>query len=591
MEDVPYDAELTRIHLEELDYNCTFHVCDSRTEYLYLLEKLPLDLIIADFSLPAFDGMRALELLRQKDDLIPFIFLTGTLGEENAVKAIKAGATDFITKNRMEHLPAAIIRALREREVKQKQKICVANNTALLRKFTKTNKQLKIANQIAKLGYWTHHLSPDQGEWSEEVYDIWERDPGSFTVTIENLMSTIHPDDRDLFNRPPEEFPLNQYIEVEHRILTPKGREKWIFQRLSLILDKEGNPIRYEGIAQDITEKKKLEIERESILQSITDGFFAVDADFNVTYWNKAAEHMLQITKEKTLNRNLWTISAGLISLKTQEQFNRALNNKEAVVFVEYLQVLDIWIEVSVFPKGDGLSVYLKNITERKKHQHELFRTIQETQEKERGRLGRDLHDGMTQTLSAIKMNLAYFKEKMEQGTPKMEILDRALEFTNNTINESRTISHGLLSVTLENYGLEKAIEEVIDNINDSKKLRIAFENYFPPYTGLPAELEVNIYRIVQESVNNMLKHSQATNGRILLIADSDSVQLIIMDNGVGVKGLQSDKLHEGAGLSNIRVRVEAFDGQYTLLNRTKGGLQIHIVFKRSRYGTSDSLL
>lgn len=122
LEDTKSDAELVKLQLDELEYQCVFKLTDKREEYARLLEEFKPDLILSDFNLPRFNGLQALEILRKQDDLTPFIFVTGTLGEENAVEAIRSGATDFIVKSRIEHLPAAIMRALREKAEKQKKK-------------------------------------------------------------------------------------------------------------------------------------------------------------------------------------------------------------------------------------------------------------------------------------------------------------------------------------------------------------------------------------------------------------------------------------------------------------------------------------
>lgn len=454
-------------------------------------------------------------------------------------------------------------------------------------RLLKTNQQLKTAQQLAKLGYWSHYLATDQGEWSDEVYHIWELNPDEFITTFENYLNTIHPDDRHLFLLPAEEFPTDGYHEIEHRMLTPHGTMKWVFQRITLIRDQDGHPVRFEGVVQDITEKKKLEKERESILESITDGFFAVDKDWTVTYWNHAAEEILQIPKTQILHKNLWDVFEAFLKLKAYEEYYHALRDQEVRVFETHYPALGIWVEISAFPKGDGLSVYVKDITERKQHQHQIFKTVQETQEKERARFGRDMHDGLTQSLTAIKMNLTHFREKLTHGDVRLNILDRAMEYVNSSINESRTISHGLLSVTLNSYGLLTALEEVVDNINANNKLRVTFNHNFPDRMILPKELEINIYRIVQEALNNTIKHSKATEAEILLISGTESIQLVISDNGIGIKDLDEKKSLPGAGLSNIRVRVEGFDGKLTLFDNEGSGLQLNIVFPKAQHARS----
>lgn len=120
--------------------------------------------------------------------------------------------------------------------------------------------KLKTSQQIAKLGYWSHDLIENDSDWSEEVFNIWERDPDNFSPNFENLLDTIHPEDKEIFlGDAAEAFPDKNFYDSEHRIITPEGKVKWILERITLHRDEEGNPKMLEGIAQDITEQKKQE--------------------------------------------------------------------------------------------------------------------------------------------------------------------------------------------------------------------------------------------------------------------------------------------------------------------------------------------
>ncbi|WP_280173645.1 PAS domain S-box protein [Fodinibius roseus] len=127
-------------------------------------------------------------------------------------------------------------------------------------KLEEANEKLNTAQRIAKMGYWAHNLIENESEWSEEVYNIWEVDPDTLEPSFESLLETIHPEDRELFLRDVEEaFPDEDFYDSEHRIITPEGKVKWILERITLNRDENGKPLMLEGIAQDITEKKKHE--------------------------------------------------------------------------------------------------------------------------------------------------------------------------------------------------------------------------------------------------------------------------------------------------------------------------------------------
>ncbi|MGE0931908.1 PAS domain-containing protein [Peijinzhouia sedimentorum] len=126
----------------------------------------------------------------------------------------------------------------------------------------KANEQLKTAQDIAVIGYWSREINSDISHWSSKVYEIYEQDPETFVPTNENLKELFHPEDRlyleeDLTNH----FSTDGYHDFEHRILIDGKKEKWVFQRIKLKRDSKGNPILIDGVIQDITLPKTREIQ------------------------------------------------------------------------------------------------------------------------------------------------------------------------------------------------------------------------------------------------------------------------------------------------------------------------------------------
>lgn len=241
--------------------------------------------------------------------------------------------------------------------------------------LAKANKHLKAAQGIAKIGYWSHDMANDISEWSEEVYKIWERDPQTFKPNFERLLETIHPADKPAFLRSAEEaFPNKKYYDNEHRILTPDGNIKWIRERITLLRDDNGNPYKLEGIAQDITEEKRLKKERGRVLDSITDGFLAVNDQWEVTYWNTAAELMLGNRREDILGKVLWDEYAGAVDTPLYHECMRAMTERKPGNGEGYLPALDKWMEISTYPADAGLTIYLKDVTQSKLQEREISR-------------------------------------------------------------------------------------------------------------------------------------------------------------------------------------------------------------------------
>src|SRR5262249_35859552 len=122
IEDVVLDATLVEHTLNDGGFDFVFKRVDNEAEFLRELSGFAPSVILSDHGLPTFDGFSALSLAQQQAPEVPFIFVTGSLGEEMTIKALKSGATDFILKHRLSTLPAAIHRALRQAEFRQERK-------------------------------------------------------------------------------------------------------------------------------------------------------------------------------------------------------------------------------------------------------------------------------------------------------------------------------------------------------------------------------------------------------------------------------------------------------------------------------------
>ena len=122
VEDNAADAELIARHLAKGRIDCAIHRVQTEADLVSALKSLKLDLIISDFSLPQFDGLRALEIAIARAPDVPFIFVSGTIGEERAIEAVRRGATDYVLKTNLARLSSAVERALRESEIKANQR-------------------------------------------------------------------------------------------------------------------------------------------------------------------------------------------------------------------------------------------------------------------------------------------------------------------------------------------------------------------------------------------------------------------------------------------------------------------------------------
>jgi PAS domain S-box-containing protein len=257
LEDDPCDAELLRETLEAEGISCEFTRVDTQAAFLAFLEKSDVDLILADYSLPSFDGPSALKLAMSVRPDLPVILVSRALGEEVAINAFKLGATDYVLKTRLSRLAPSVRRALREADERSERKRA---EEALRR----NEAYLAQAQTLSHTGSFGWNVSSGDIYWSEETYKIFGLDRNA-KPTMEFVFRRIHPDDRTGVQRAIDHaIRENIDFSVEHRVLMPDGEVKFI---LALARPSRPSPdtLEYVGAVMDVTATKQSEMKlRES---------------------------------------------------------------------------------------------------------------------------------------------------------------------------------------------------------------------------------------------------------------------------------------------------------------------------------------
>src|SRR6202048_4182129 len=186
IEDDPKDTKLIQDLLETEGVVCEVTRVDTQAALLASLEQGGIDLILTDYSLPSFDGISALKLAMKACPDVPFIFVSGTLGEEVAIEALKIGATDYVLKTRLSRLVPSVLRALREATQRTERKRA---EEALRQSET----YLAEAQRLSRTGSFGWDVSSGEIYWSEETYKIFEYDR-AVKPTLELVFGRIHPE-------------------------------------------------------------------------------------------------------------------------------------------------------------------------------------------------------------------------------------------------------------------------------------------------------------------------------------------------------------------------------------------------------------
>jgi DNA-binding NtrC family response regulator len=261
LEDDPKDAELVQETLESDGIPCQITRVETEADFIASLEEGGFDLILADYTLPSFDGLSALKIARQGWPQVPFIFVSGTLGEEVAIEALKIGATDYVFKTRLSRIVPSVTRALRE----------AAERTELRRAeeaLRRSEAYLAEAQRLSHTGSFGWGLASGEIYWSRETFRIFDHPPED-KPTIELVRQRTHPEDGvevqqllDLVSRQKENF------DFEHRLQMPDGSVKYV-RVVGNPSENESGGFEFVGAITDITERKRAEADLKKALREI----------------------------------------------------------------------------------------------------------------------------------------------------------------------------------------------------------------------------------------------------------------------------------------------------------------------------------
>lgn len=206
--------------------------------------------------------------------------------------------------------------------------------------------------------------------------------------------------------------------------------------------------------------------------------------------------------------------------------------------------------------------------------QKELLKSNIETQEKERTRIARELHDDIGSKLNVINLNIRLLKGIYEKGGDPEVVLDHINTAMNSSIERTRDISHELMPPILAKFGVQSALSSLATSINRTGQLRVELE-IEQEWPGLIKMKELHIYRIIQELTTNTLKHAKANNISIQSTVNNNELNITYSDDGVGIKDRVT--FMNGMGISNINARSKLLNAQSNLNTEITKGMQFEL--------------
>ena len=329
-------------------------------------------------------------------------------------------------------------------------------------------------------------------------------------------------------------------------------------------------------------QNNKLNIKYKKVFSDSSDPIILFDLKGKIVDFNKAAIRHFDNSK----SMSLMNISSIIKDKSDVEQILKKLNEKgivngfECQFYGKNKEIRNCLLSANKINNNFGeiisYQAIIKDITERSKMNQLLLKKTIETQEQERERIARDLHDGVGQSLAAIKLHLESLKANYNQNNSIENELKTIPAILDDSIQDLRRICFNTLPIVLQEYGLIKAIEELQSNVYG-----LDFEVKFNRQDDFPAiskSLEISIFRIIQEFINNSIKHSGATAVIIDLENNLENIILNLKDNGIGFN-INDLAIFKGHGLKNIQNRIDSFKGNIKMNSVIDEGTAFDIDF------------
>ena len=221
----------------------------------------------------------------------------------------------------------------------------------------------------------------------------------------------------------------------------------------------------------------------------------------------------------------------------------------------------------------------LKEINEKQAQelsfQKDLLESTIRTQEKERARIARELHDEIGSKLNVVNLSFNALKQSIQKGSEYSESMDHIKTSLSQSIVRVRELSHGLYPPILEKFGIQSALKSLAIEINKTGQIKVHMEIEHP-WNKMDQEKALHIYRIVQELISNTIKHAEAKNIYIQSELKADALSILYRDDGKGL--IDGNKFQNGMGIHNIKSRIRMMKAEMKMKDSSKDGFQIEFL-------------
>lgn len=414
-----------------------------------------------------------------------------------------------------------------------------------------------------------------------------------------HVCSFIHPDSlpavaellENLVTHPDELFT------IDLKAFDKAGNERWVQGLASNMLQMPGiNAL--VGNFRDITERKKTE---ETIRESeyLYKNLFYKSplpicvceaGTFQFVEVNEATVQLYGYTRKEFMKMTAFDIMSPEEKQELQQSLPTANHGNRPSILRKHVKknnetiFVEVWTHAINYKGNNAWLVLTNDITEKIqlqnqlveekiRRQQEIAKAAIDAQENERETLGRELHDNISQVLTTARLYLNCARE-----TPAMQenMITRSIETISSAIEEIRRLSGSMIETFHKEVGLELSLNDLIEKIRLAQKCNITLQFSVPDEQQLDDKLKMTIFRIVQEQLNNILKHAEASEVQVAIIQKKRLLQVTIADDG---KGFDTTRKRNGIGITNIISRTELFNGRVKIVSSPGNGCSMQVSF------------
>lgn len=464
--------------------------------------------------------------------------------------------------------------------------------------------QLRHALDAARMVIWEWDIAKDRLRWSDNTHTVLSVPPDRVPETMAEVMTLVAAADRERVSREVRQAlqtPESKFVTV-YQVAREHGDMCWYEVRGEVDRAAHGLPLRMLGTLVDVTARKRAGLalrESEERFRTLADAAFegiAITENGRMVDCNDRLLNMLGLPREQVLGRD----ASEWFASESTAQVERRMRSADPGVYEAILVRSDgmqvpVEIQARYFQAASGRMLRVaavRDITARRKAA-ELLRQSQErelrsaeefshhlltAQERERQRLASELHDGLGQSLSLIR-NRVHLALETPGTTPQLVDHLRAVsQVASDAIAEVRSLAQNLRPLQIEQLGLTESLRSLIDQVRDSTTAQIEcrIEDVDDAMQG---EAATHLYRILQEALNNVLRHAGANHVSISLERDVGVLRLDVRDDGMGFDVIAIGAA--GLGLTSMRERAQMLRGTLDVRSIPGRGthLQAHLPF------------